>query len=350
MGGKKLTEWPENLKDIIDWFLRVGGKDKESNGDDNKRKISAAVNALGDYGAASSVLKADSTGGTFGRIAEGLQKFIGYNGSCTDLDGTGIGLDTVGGYASSYSNQAKWDENSNNPATYAHILLCSMPLLYFGISYLFWMCCKGWKLKTIAGDNNGSDLYSFMSLMGYDTNKLNSGVNGQQIAELLGSENDPIRDLKDLHSSVSTMTYPEFLKQMNQNGKDKLGKNQAANAPLYVLYAASHAYLQNKGKSLKIMELPQTKSEIAKALKGYSEAVTILNPSNAQKLSTAYNSLLTQIQSVFHPDPPVPPSSSGAAAAGGVLGTAAVGGAGAALAMNVGGITTTLKSLIPIFR
>ncbi|GIX62839.1 T9SS type B sorting domain-containing protein [Babesia caballi] len=144
-------------------------------------------------------------------------------------------------------------------------------------------------------------------------------------------------------------SYPDFLKQLQENGKPKL-RGQAMQAPLYALYAASHAYLATKLPSLKNEEPPQTKNEIAKTFNGYGEAVTKLEPTGAKKLSVAYNTLLQQIQPVFNDDPPAPPSSSGAAAAGGVLGTAAIGGTAAALATNVDNVTTSLKSFIPIFK
>ncbi|GIX63943.1 viral A-type inclusion protein repeat protein [Babesia caballi] len=183
--------------------------------------------------------------------------------------------------------------------------------------------------------------------MGYSSG-LKSDLNGSKIATLLGSEDDPIPDLKTIYNSDSP-SYPDFLKKLQGNGKPNLPKN-AMSAPLYALFAASHAYLQNNGKSLKIMELPQTKSDISKTLQGYSDEVKKLDGSNTRKLSTAYTNLLSQIKEAFIPDPPSPASSSAGAAAGGVLGTAAIGGTAAALATNVGGVTTTFKSLIPIFK
>ncbi|GIX62315.1 reverse-transcriptase domain containing protein,putative [Babesia caballi] len=299
--------------------------------------LANAVEALPGYSKAKEGLGGGNVAGLFNAVCDGLRVFIGYSGT-RQLEGKGIGLsNSVGGYTSSYEQTATWKGNwqatDTNSQTCAHILLGTMPLLYFGLTYLFWMCCRGWKLKTIAGDNNGSDLYSFMSAMGYDTGKLNSDVTGTKIAKLLGSEHNAIEDLKTLYSSVSP-NYPEFLKQMNQNGKDELSQKRAVNAPLYVLYAASSQYLQSQVKPSKIMELPQTQSDIANTLNGYSEAVKRLGSGKSQKLSEAYLTLLTQIQSVFNQDPPSPASSSAGAAAGGVLGTAVVGGTAAALATN----------------
>ncbi|GIX62284.1 variant erythrocyte surface antigen-1 family protein [Babesia caballi] len=346
MGVQKrnLTDWPDNLKDVIDWFLRVGGKDKGSNGDDKKSELQNAVAALTDYSKVKEGLGGGNVAGLFNAVGDGLQRFIGYDSGQRYMTDKGIGLSSYGGYASSYKDSAKWDGGSSNPTTYAHILLCSMPLLYFGITYLFWMCCRGWKAQMISGGYGGSNLNAFLQDMNYDTGKLKSDVNGQKIATLLGSEDDSIMDLKTIYSSV-TYIYPQFLEQLQL----KATTASPINVPLYKLYSASHTYLNNKTKS-PIKDLPQTQADIANTLNGYSEAVTKLEPAGVKKLSEGYLTLLKQIQSVFNEDPPAPPSSSGGSIAGSLLGTAAVGGAGAAVAFNVGGVTTALKGAIGLFK
>ncbi|GIX64337.1 variant erythrocyte surface antigen-1 family protein [Babesia caballi] len=347
MGEKNsLTEWPENLKEVIDWFLRVGGKDKESQGDDKKSELQRAVEALPDYSKAKEGLGGGNVAGLFNEVGKGLQQFIGYS-SLYELDGSGIALQYGSGYTSSYSKQAKWNNGGGSNETYAEILLSSTPLLYYGLTFVYWMCIRGgWREENFGGGSNGSDLHNFLSDLGYSTG-LKSGATGQTIAKLLGTGYNAITDFTNVTVSDSP-SYPDFLKKLQEHGKPKL-PNQAMSAPLYVLYAASTKYLQSKLSSSKIKDLPQTQSDISKTLKGYSEAVKALNPGSSQKLSDAYNTLLTQIQSQFNQDPPPPPSSSAGAAAGGILGTAAL-GTTAALATNVGGITTTLKNFIPIFR
>ncbi|GIX63942.1 variant erythrocyte surface antigen-1 family protein [Babesia caballi] len=135
-----LTDWPDTLKDVIDWFLRMGEMDKGGSGLGKGMELQSAVKALTDYGDASSVLKADSTGGLFKAVAEGLRVFIGYNESGDhDLTGDGIGLSSHGRYASSYKTEATWTwNNDSDPQSKicAHILLGSFPLLYFGLTYL----------------------------------------------------------------------------------------------------------------------------------------------------------------------------------------------------------------------
>ncbi|GIX65691.1 variant erythrocyte surface antigen-1 family protein [Babesia caballi] len=349
MGKQKssLTEWPEDLKDVVDWLLRVGEMDQGGSGNSNKLNLQKAVCALNDYGETTSVLKAENTGGLFNSVADGLRVFIGYSsGGGRDLDGQGIGRYGVGGYSSSYTTNAKWTWNNDseqNSKTCAHILLGSMPLLYYGLTYLLWRCSgrHGWQNQIIQGDWQGTQLNAFMQDMNYDSSRLNSSKGSAFIQRV----KDEIRDFTNVSASAPP-SYPEFLKKLQENGKPNLA-GQAMSAPLYALYAASHAYLQSKWKSHMLNDIPQTKAEIEATLTGYSEAVTKLEPTGAKKLSDACLTLLSHIKDVFHPDPPA--SSSGAAAAGGVLGTAAL-GTTAALATNVGGITTTLKNLIPIFK
>ncbi|GIX62562.1 uncharacterized protein BcabD6B2_19970 [Babesia caballi] len=348
-----LTDWPDTLEDVIDWFLRVGGKDEESQGHDRKSELSSAVKALGDYGEAQKILESASIAGLFNAVCDGLRVFIGYSGQ-RNMTANGIGNYHRPSYASSYEKSATWEGNwqaaDTNSQTCAAIFLYTMPIVYFGLTYLFWRCGgrHGWQDQKLQGDVQGTQLHEFMNYMGYSSDNLSNTIKGQKIAELFGSENDSIQDFKTLYSSAS-LSYPDFLRKLQEHGQPKL-RGRAMSAPLYALYAVSSKYLQSKVKHSKIMDLPQTQSNIAKTLKGYSEAVTKLGAAKAKDLSTAYNTLLTQIKSVFHPDPPSPASSSAGAVAGGVLGTAALGGTAAALATNVGGITTTLKSLIPIFK
>ncbi|GIX62830.1 variant erythrocyte surface antigen-1 family protein [Babesia caballi] len=357
MGGKKssLTDWPDNLKDVIDWFLRVGEMDQGGSGFGNQTKLPAAVKALVDYESIKEVLDPDSIAGTFGYVAEGLRVFIGYNPSgLHQLDGSGIGLDTVGKYASSYGNQAQWNcaswnADSTEAKICASIFLGSMPILYFGLTYIYWKCTgnHGWQNQTLQGGPDGYNLSNYMSYMEYDTGTLSNTIRGQKIATLLGTGRYAIYDFKEVSASNSS-TYPEFLKKLQEHGQPKL-PNSAANAPMYALYTAASKYLQSKVKFSKIMDLPRTKSDIANTLKGYREAVKALNPGSSQKLSTAYLTLLSKIKDVFNEAPPASPSSSGVAPVAGTLTTLGLrGGAAAAYLFNLGGAKTLVTNLLRI--
>ncbi|GIX62729.1 variant erythrocyte surface antigen-1 family protein [Babesia caballi] len=316
MGGKKtkLTDWPEDLKDVIDWFLRVGGKDSVSKGDNKSGELSSAVGKLQDYAVAKKILESSSVDGLFKAVTDGLQRFIGYDSGHYELDGKGIGLATgIGGYVSSYKDSAKWtwntdwDASDSNSKTCAHILLGTMPLLYFGLTYLFWMCLKEWNKQKLGG-GSANDIYWFMQKMGYNSG-LRTEVEGQKIAELLVSEHDPITDFTKVTASDSP-SYPDFLKKLHQQGAVA---SSVMDFPLYKLYAASHTYLKTKAK-FSIEELPQYKEDIDNMITVYSNAICNLNPESRGKLAEAYQTLLTKIKVAF-PEAPKPPQSSAAASA-----------------------------------
>ncbi|GIX64746.1 variant erythrocyte surface antigen-1 family protein [Babesia caballi] len=340
MGTPKiqLTEWPEDLKDVIDWMVRISFFGKSV-------KLKDAVEALESNILQSTGLSKGSMEGLFNKVASGLKEFIGYGGN-HDLTGEGIGQNFGSSYASSYSGQAKWDGASwnageENANTAAKIFLYTMPLLYYGITYTFWQCTRGnWKNQTIPGDVYGTHFYTFLLDMGFTDDKLKNNISGTSVMTKVGGVIDELQ-------KASAGTYPQFLKKLEENAKPNLPQN-AYSYSLYALYFASHGYLTTKLPSLKNKELPQTQSDIEVTLKGYSKAVKKLEGSNTQQLSKAYLMLLAKIKEAFNQDPPPPPSSGGAAS-GGVLGTAVLGGTAAALATNVGGVTTTLKSFIPIF-
>ncbi|GIX62606.1 variant erythrocyte surface antigen-1 family protein [Babesia caballi] len=98
--GKQLTDCPSNLKEAIDWILRVTGKDGQGNGDGNETKLAKAITELPDFRDAINVaLKKQEgvSGGVdisqaleklsnekelgpiIGNLAKGLAAFIGYD-------------------------------------------------------------------------------------------------------------------------------------------------------------------------------------------------------------------------------------------------------------------------------
>ncbi|GIX64265.1 variant erythrocyte surface antigen-1 family protein [Babesia caballi] len=274
-----LTDPPENLKEVIDWIVRIsflGYSDKLKNAVEHLEGFKDATRPLGTF----------SVEGLFNKVARTLNMFVGYGGN-NQLDGQGIGQDsTVGKYTSSYKTATTWNNDWNasdsNSKTCAHILLCSMPLLYFGLTYIYWRCTKGgWQAEMVSGGHT-SNLYWFLYAMGYDTNKLKNGKKASEVMTKVQSE------LNELQNASASSSYPEFLHNLQENGKPNLPQN-AYNYSLYALYAASHAYLTTKLTSPKNKALPQTQSEIAATLKGYREAVKswkVLTRSSCRKLTS----------------------------------------------------------------
>ncbi|GIX61474.1 variant erythrocyte surface antigen-1 family protein [Babesia caballi] len=325
----QLTEWPENLKEVIDWFLRVGGKDQESKGNDKKDELKKAVDRLGDYDTAQTVLESSSIPGLFNNVARALQRFIGYDESGErELNGSGIGLYSVaGGYASSYSIQAKWNGLLDQPESQeakkaALIFLGSMPILYFGLTYLYWKCSSrqseywaSYRLNVSA-----DPLGLFMSTMGYTPTSMLQNKGGTQVATIM--ESDHLYGFEELRIN-------------EKYGKDKLTSNPT-DCALYALHRASKEYLKSKFQSGSDGEginanLEETKKKLLKFKGACSRSAPELND-EFEKFLKEIN--VTQSATSKNGDSSQQSSSSGAAAAGSLLGTAAVGGAGAAVALN----------------
>ncbi|GIX61087.1 variant erythrocyte surface antigen-1 family protein [Babesia caballi] len=91
MSGKSLTECPSNLKEAIDWILRVTGKDGQTPNKDGTAALSKQVTQLLEsvHGSGSGLgleftevkdaLADGSSSGLIAKLADGLQQFIGYD-------------------------------------------------------------------------------------------------------------------------------------------------------------------------------------------------------------------------------------------------------------------------------
>ncbi|GIX61335.1 variant erythrocyte surface antigen-1 family protein [Babesia caballi] len=351
MGEKgKLTEWPENLKEVIDWFLRVAEMDPESNGLGNTTKLKDAVQKLGGFTAATTHVGDLSVDGLFNYVARALQHFIGYNSGSRQLEGKGVGSL---GYTSSYSNKAQWNGELYDSGSYqankaASIFLGSMPMVYYFVTYLYWRCSNsnhdGWSTGKLNDAQSG--LNNFMLQMDFPSEQL-STINGSAIVKLIEGKPNGFDGLAEVYKGDDP--YENFLKKLKgKYGESKI--NSAMDCPMYTLYRAAKAYLKSKLQSESHGESDPNLQEIKNRILKFKGAC-----SRSHELNNDFKKFLSEInvtQSATskNGNPSQQSSSSGAAAAGGLLGTAAIGGTAAALATNIGGVTTTLKSLIPIFK
>ncbi|GIX64737.1 variant erythrocyte surface antigen-1 family protein [Babesia caballi] len=211
--GKKLTDCPSNLKEAIDWILRVTGKDGQVTG--GTRQLAGAITRLLDGVQSSSpeleprlneIKEALSPGGTdgiIGALANGLEGF--KNAITSNRENVYQVLNS--GLAPEVPKAGE-------------IFLGCVPLCFYGLSYLYWRCSEngGWKTLKL-NDRDGSALKNFMASQGFDTNQLKGGSNGGQIvAEALKSFNSFhstinkntsfTHFLKNLRSAASTTTHP----------------------------------------------------------------------------------------------------------------------------------------------
>ncbi|GIX65073.1 variant erythrocyte surface antigen-1 family protein [Babesia caballi] len=352
MGGQKnsLTDWPDNLKDVIDWFLRVAEMDQGGSGLGNKDNVKKAVSHLTGFTEATKGLGTFHIEGLFSSVAGALQHLIGYDGTY-QLEGKGIGRKDQ--YTSTYPKSAKWDGGWNAGATEANkvaiIFLGSMPILYFFVTYLYWKCKQdsaygGWDTQTL--NTNTSGLNNFMLQMEFTTSQLSS-IKGSEIAKLFENHSKGFDGLNGVDKSQHS--FEDFLKKLTgKHGETKI--TNAMQCPLYTLYRAAKAYLESKFQNHSAVEGEDNLNEIQNRLLKFKTSC-----SRSHELSDEFVKFLNEIKlNTSVTSTPVENasqlSSSAGAASGSVLGTAALGGTAAALATDVGGITTTLKSFIPIFR
>ncbi|GIX65167.1 variant erythrocyte surface antigen-1 family protein [Babesia caballi] len=420
----KLTDCPSNLKEAIDWVLRVTGKDgvdkslKNSNiealGTEVRVLLASLKGAnLPDIrGIMGEIENDDGSGyGPISKLAKALRVFIGYDGGPRGtIEGTGIAMkpksnsdrpydglsewkkNNSAGYFFSYPREATWlrdvqhaglmDGQKKAKEICALILLGCMPILYYGLTYIFWRCNYGtrdtWKDMRFDGKDGstraggGGSLFEFMQNLGYMRHSLSHNRCGAVMKSVAKS-------LQDL--DVSTYGgYSAFLNQLERNAKRNL-KTYAGSYPLYGLYYAAYEYfkfqyqsnsnilyIKNMKSTLKNLGPSSSYGDFKKQIQTFiSQVERNADAASAEPGSdgprkpgspeTGSASHWTGGSSGHGTSSPERENenASGAAAdtisssmgyvAGGIVGTAAV-GTGVALATNVGGVTTLIKGAI----
>ncbi|GIX63495.1 uncharacterized protein BcabD6B2_29300 [Babesia caballi] len=338
---RSLTDPPNNLKEAIDWMVRISFLDKSRNLKNAVEKLenfTQATQGLGNF-------TVEGVEGLFNYVAKALKTLIGYNtGGGEALTGNGIGRKDHSPYTSSYSDSAKWDGNLNTPGSegakkVALIFLCYVPILYLGVTYLFWQCSNtqshvGWKSLQLR--SSSSALYLFMSSMGFDMQALQD-KSGSDIAKLMEDQLNGFDDFKNV--SKAEYSYSSFLQKLEQkHGRDKLNAN-AINSPLHSLYLASTAYVKyrfNGGEGV-----DATFVEIRGKLQTFKASFN----SDPDLKDEIDNFISTCMTTPRKPEAPSQPSPAGPAA-GGLVGVGAL-GAGVAYGLN---LAHTVASLIRLIR
>ncbi|GIX61084.1 variant erythrocyte surface antigen-1 family protein [Babesia caballi] len=212
---------------------------------------------------------------------------MGYSGSNIGDGGIAVSGQPVNpngigsGYKLTYHrDQAKWQNQvvgSQAESTAAKIFLGCVPLCFYGLSYLYWRCHeKGgrWNAMTLGG----GDLKSYFDSQGFKISELKDGmVNSQVVSDAM--KEDEFKDFKDgMDKAASTATerakneekawkriypgiltsqsfstsakptYPEFLKPLSDNGREK-SNSIIASAPqssLSILFYISKLYFNGK--------------------------------------------------------------------------------------------------------
>ncbi|GIX61537.1 variant erythrocyte surface antigen-1 family protein [Babesia caballi] len=178
------SDCPSNLKEAIDWILRVTGKDGQGGGNGTKDLAGAVEKLLKDVKASSPEL-----GKTFEQIKKALRS--GSSNGLIDALGDGLnkfkeGIQNIPHYKSAYNEQSNWDsvftgdtsvsnDGKAPPKVAAKIFLGCVPMIFYGLSYLYWRCSDkgGWK-KMMLNDGDGSALKNFMEATGFDTKSIST--------------------------------------------------------------------------------------------------------------------------------------------------------------------------------
>ncbi|GIX62727.1 variant erythrocyte surface antigen-1 family protein [Babesia caballi] len=283
---------PSNLKEAIDWILRVTGKDT-ANGESKAPYLEKAVEKLLDGVQSSSpelgskldaikvALKTQSNNGIIDALDNGLAKFK------EGIHQTKRPQNNVYKELNSHPNLT-----SEVPKA-GEIFLGCVPLCFYGLSYLYWRCDKGgWSDLNFSGNGsqssayvNKSDLKDFMISVGFGSKVLNDRKQGSQIfqdatqkfqdfqqgmskakgvaTERAGKESKVIAEFNLTRSGYPTddnPTYPEFLKTLNEEASNNINgniTNHASTHPLSTLFQISRLYFA--AKQTAIYKLPEYK-------------------------------------------------------------------------------------------
>ncbi|GIX61267.1 variant erythrocyte surface antigen-1 family protein [Babesia caballi] len=241
---------PSNLKEAIDWILRVTGKDTVSSGDNNGTAgLAKAVQELITKAGIEQLKPPIKIGETLiENLATGLAKFIGYGHN-------GIRSNN---YKSAYDGGATWQNSQSNEGaqTCAKIFLGCVPLCFYGLSYLYWRCSENgaWK-KMKLNDRDGSALKNFMAGMGYGSGDLDGRKQGEYVAEAL-------KGFNSFQSAINgVQSFIDFFKKLWPS-QSSLNTNSH---PLSAVFLCASAYFQHQ-RTTKPTQSPQPPSSIRSML------------------------------------------------------------------------------------
>ncbi|GIX65582.1 variant erythrocyte surface antigen-1 family protein [Babesia caballi] len=346
-----LTEPPSSGKEAIDWILCMAGSYRQ--GGDGQKSIQNLAQEL------IKLLKANSSNGRHFGMVNGVDiatllkgEYPGTGSYANDykpIETLADGLLTLTGYSSgTITNQSNgivkkdyessYNSNFNaqrlqNSEDAAEIFLSFIPLLFFGLSFLYWKCKNGgWGSQKLGSGSGG--LQKFLTDMGFSIDNLNESKNGSQVVGLF----NVFHEFKNVRSKPTT--YSGFLKNVKEVAESQF-RTHTSNVPLYTLCLISFEYLATS-TSLSTKELPVTQDAITTTLKELSVAVKSIQVYGLDELSSAYTKLSNEISKNLDA-PATSEQSSVAGPIGGTVVTAGLLGGGSAVYFNVGNVGTLFK-------
>ncbi|GIX61894.1 variant erythrocyte surface antigen-1 family protein [Babesia caballi] len=330
MEEKPLNQPPTNLKEALDWLALVGGgwggrRDKGWEGEGKHKELKKALKQLDGFddtafynhdlgdGGLSEIIK---------RYAQALGSgFLGYNGWNSETV-------SRGSYTSAYSG-ASWSDN--NAFEYAKIFLFLACLVFYFITFLYWMCHSGGQWANQVTYSGPVD--TFLREMGFPSNLLNREKLCSHIADRLESGNNVFPELNDAYNSDGKTSYETFLLTLERNGP-----TNNIYVPLTNCMMLSYAYLKSRHSGTEI-------TNAIGAIKG--ELVTLSkigDSSNTDKVSALKQKVQNLLDKIKSFDPNAV-SSPVAPIASALTTVAAAGAAGAAYGLNLGGFQGIVKAL-----
>ncbi|GIX61400.1 variant erythrocyte surface antigen-1 family protein [Babesia caballi] len=257
--GKPLTTPPTNLKEAIDWVLRVSGGDGYGGSD-----VIELVEALKERDVINVDNLYNDLQSHINTLANALKNFIGYapsgtSGSDFKIDIGGNGIIKPGEiysktqpisenkiYTSAYKGSWFTDVNVGYPQnpteteiTCARIFFTAIRLIYEGLTELYYNCKKEWSSQSLSGSGHSDTLNQFMTTNGFSGTQLNTSMKGDIIAS---------QSLQDFNEFTTAYTaagdnpsLDVFRSQLEQNAS-----TSPSNYPLSTLYIlATYAYVQS---------------------------------------------------------------------------------------------------------
>ncbi|GIX61197.1 variant erythrocyte surface antigen-1 family protein [Babesia caballi] len=292
---------PKDLKEAIDWVLRVSGRGGRGCGEDGINGLAEAVEH---------VLKTvdstylgpiiSKTNDIILKLSEGLKTFVGYNVN-DEPDGSGIASNK---YKSSYEDNAKWEPSWNsasdaNSQKCAKVFLGYVPLIYYGVTYLYWRCAKtngcngNWEAMSFNGEfertmfhGKPGALNDFMEAVGYaDSKQLSSKSGDDVMSRLMGTFNE-----LNISYFVNTANYDTFLEHVRQKGQTCVNSSPPK-CPLYSLHSAAEAYWNCE--SAQASEIRVVIDAIKEAFEQISKTTNKLDDNLRMHINALHNTLMT---------------------------------------------------------
>ncbi|GIX64716.1 variant erythrocyte surface antigen-1 family protein [Babesia caballi] len=337
-GKKSLTDPPNDLKEAIDWVLCMSGSDTPSNYHKGIQAIQALAQRI------QSLLGTVRVGSVnVNTLFKGdLNKQSNQNAPILSLclglkhlldQYNGMGRDYKCSYSDSDPSQTFNDEK------YAKMFLGAIPLIFFGLGFLFYMCHQDggrWSKRRLSV----GPIKAFLESVGFSIEQLSGGKTCYDAVSsglVMFSEFSYVDSLPK--------TFQDFLIEVEKKTKQTISNPN--HVPLGALYLFAFKYLKTKTlitTSTTVSGIPKSDEEIATLLQKLGEAVKSLQVGQFDALSKAYTQLGAAITAALS----VPDPSEESSVAGPVTGTVATAGllgGGSAVYFNVGGAGTFFKGL-----